>query len=185
MNDYYVYMYLTPQNVPFYIGRGREHRYKIKKHLSHQSEFLKRKILKIGIDNIRVYFLHQDVTLGESCFWERYWIQYIGRRNIHKGSLCNLSNGGEGNQGYKTSEETKELLRKANIGKKHTEETKFKMRISNTRHFLGKHHTEETKKKMREKHCHCWLGRHHTEETKQKMSESIKIALAKRKNSNA
>jgi group I intron endonuclease len=68
--------------------------------------------------------------------------------------------------GKKHSEETKEKIRQAQIGKKHTEESKKKI---GEKSKLNKH-TEETKQKISNSH----KGKEKSEETKQKISESKK-----------
>jgi hypothetical protein len=59
------------------------------------------------------------------------------------------------------------------LGRKHTEETKKKMSISNRRTMLGKHHNEETRKKMSLSH----KGRVVSEKTRERM----RIAWQRRK----
>ena len=87
-------------------------------------------------------------------------------------------------KGIPLSEEQKEKLRLANLGKKQSEETKRKRletRIKNGNNKLseehkqilrqsrlGSKHTEETKERIRQKK----LGFRHTEETKQKISKN-------------
>ena len=66
------------------------------------------------------------------------------------------------------------------LGKKHTEETKAKIRakvIGENNGFYGKKHTPETKalmSKLRKQHPSPMKGRHHSEETKRKISEAKK-----------
>ena len=74
----------------------------------------------------------------------------------------NLREGG-GSHG-RHSEETKQKISEANIGKTHSEETKKKMSDLH----LGKTHTEETKQQMSE----AKTGSIHTDETKKKISEA-------------
>ena len=80
------------------------------------------------------------------------------------------------------SEETKEKIREANLGKRHTEETKQKLRKpkseehkqKNREAHLGKHPSEETKQKMREANSgknNGMYGKQHTKETKEKITE--------------
>jgi len=64
------------------------------------------------------------------------------------------------------SEESEERIRVANIGRKHTEETKKKLAKIST----GKILSEKTKQKIRESS----IGRKHTEETKKKLSKIFK-----------
>jgi len=80
--------------------------------------------------------------------------------------------------GKKHSQETKEKMRKREAhpmsGKTHSDETKTKMSKSHT----GKKHTEETRRKLSKsnKGRHPgMLGKRHTEETKQKMTENSKV----------
>ena len=68
------------------------------------------------------------------------------------------------------TEETKQKIRAAKIGKKLTEEHKRKISQNNARSFLGKHHTEDTKKKMRA----LKIGKKQTEEHKRKVREALK-----------
>ncbi len=73
------------------------------------------------------------------------------------------------NKGIPCSNETKEKLRKINLGKKQSPET-IKKRVLK---LIGKKRTEETKKKMSKSAMgnKRWLGKHHTEETKKKLSK--------------
>ena len=68
------------------------------------------------------------------------------------------------------TEESKEKMRAAKVGKKLTEEHKRKISESNNRPFLGKHHTEESKEKMRA----AKIGKKQTEEHKRKVREALK-----------
>lgn len=92
-------------------------------------------------------------------------------------------------KGQKVSEETKQKMREAKLGKKrgaHTEEARKK--ISDTKKkrwaedpesqggMTGKKHSDETKQKISEKA----KGRKHSKETLLKMSISAKESYAKR-----
>ena len=87
-SKFYVYMYLDVDNCPFYIGKGRGNRYRVSRHVYKgvTNRFLKNKIRKVGVDNIKVHFLHRNLTEEEAFHWERYWIKYIGRRDLKEGS---------------------------------------------------------------------------------------------------
>lgn len=169
VNDFYVYMYLDSQSIPFYIGRGRGRRWEIAGHLRRdRNTFLMRKILKIDPTNILVRFLHKDIGFEESCTWERYWIQYIGRRYLNEGSLCNIGEGGEfATTGYKLTEEHKRKVSRARTGRKLTEQTKQK--ISKT--LTGKKRPQEVIQKMKM----ALTGRKQTEQHKRKVSTAIKL----------
>lgn len=130
-------MYLDLDNVPFYIGKGKKNRHLVGIHLSKCSpnRFLKNKIRKVGAKNVKIHFLHKNISEEEAFYWESYWIKYIGRRDLKEGTLCNLTDGGEGTSGRECSEETKRRVSKANKGKKNG--------------MYGKHHSEEIKNKIR------------------------------------
>lgn len=79
--------------------------------------------------------------------------------------LYNLTIGGEGFNGYKHTDKTKELFRQQHLGKKFSQSHKDKISKSN----IGKHD--------------YWVGKLRSKLTKQKMSESQKKAWQKRKES--
>jgi hypothetical protein len=68
-------------------------------------------------------------------------IAQFGRRRIGTGTLCNLTDGGEGVCGYKPSEETIAKIRAKVLGQKrqpHTEETKRKIGTANAIALKGR-----------------------------------------------
>jgi len=89
-----------------------------------------------------------------------------------KPSGYNLTDGGEGLDGYTHSEETKRKIglgnKGKNLGRKHTEEEKRKIGESQK----GKIVSDETKNRMSK--ARSELGHKHTEESKKKMSISQK-----------
>lgn len=48
-----------------------------------------------------------NISRDECCLIERYLINLYGRRDLKKGNLVNLTDGGDGNNGYKPTEDTK------------------------------------------------------------------------------
>lgn len=74
---------------------------------------------------------------------EIWWIAYA---RCLGWPLTNLTNGGEGLNGYKLTAETKSKISNANKGRKPTPEAL----TANARAQLGRKHSEETKNKMRE-----------------------------------
>lgn len=161
---YYIYMYLDLDNIPFYVGKGKNGRYKVYMHLrkSDTNSFLKNKIRKVGEVNVKIQFLHRNLTEKEAFHWERYWIKYYGRRDLGTGTLCNLTDGGEiGPTGHKHTEEAKRKMSESskgqvawNRGIPHTVE--MKQKISETlkgnpklAYWKGKTLLKETKRKMR------------------------------------
>lgn len=160
-------MYLDTDNVPFYIGKGKDYRYATYYHLdeSNPNRLLKNKIHKVGVANVKIHFLHKDISEEESFSWERYWIKYIGRRDKGEGTLCNLTDGGEGQSGFIHSEETRQKISKGNKGKPAWNKNK-------TSWSKGKKLSENHKRKIGEANKGKLSGRegkYHSEESKQKM----------------
>ena len=114
---------------------------------------------------------------------EQYWISQFP-------NLINLTKGGDGCLGFIQDESTKEKLRIAMIGRKHTEEFKQNMSLRLKGKPLSEEHkanigkansgrkaTEATKQKLSESH----KGIKQSEESRKKRSETIKAWWAKRK----
>ena len=176
---YFVYMYLDSDNVPFYIGKGQGSRYYVSMHLrkNDTNTFLKNKIRKVGVDNIKIHFLHKDISEEESFSWERYWIKYIGRRDKGEGTLCNLTDGGEGDSGRIVPEETRQKIRETLKGHDVSEETRRKMREALKGKGLGKEKSEEHKRKIGEANSgvkNGMYGKSQTEEAKRKIGTASK-----------
>lgn len=125
------------KNEPFYIGvshrkeRLNEHFWKSQENTFKQAVI--RKILKEGClrENITLIML-KDLSKEEAFNKEKEIIGKIGRRDQKLGPLTNLSSGGEGT--LELTQEQKQQLKDYNIlnsrfkGKKHTKESKEKMR---------------------------------------------------------
>jgi hypothetical protein len=164
------------KNVPFYIGIGDEKRpYQKRKrnkywtHIVNQTEY-------------RVDILFDDLTWEEACEKEKELIKLYGRKDLGKGTLVNMTDGGDGSYGlvvsaetrkklsqFRHTEETKQIIRQKFLGRKskpHTEQTKEKIRQSK----LGKKPSQETKDKIRQSKLGK-AGKKLTEETKQKLRE--------------
>ena len=118
MNKYYIYIYLNPlkkgkyiygkfqfDHEPFYIGKGKKFRYKEHLYPSRklrEKNHLKQNILnKIKTENKTpiIIKLYDNITEYSAFRLERYLINLIGRRDINKGTLSNMSDGGEGSSG--------------------------------------------------------------------------------------
>lgn len=137
---------------PFYIGKG----IKPKRYKSHQLEFC-RAYSQHGRNNIwhsivakygyEIEILVDDLTEREALDKEMELIKLYGRVNTGTGILCNLTDGGEGNAGWKPRPETCEKISKAAIGRKnpHSEATKLAIGAGNK----GRIVTQVTRDKMR------------------------------------
>lgn len=181
---YYTYAYLREDGTPYYVGKGKGDR-------------AYRKVGKpcaTPKDKSKIIYLKTNLTEEQSFNHERYMIFILGRKDLGTGILLNKSDGGEGASGYIPSEETRRK-RSAKMkgennplygkrgkdspryGKKHTQETKDKIRKS----LQGNVISEETRIKISEKNKlnrlgekNPFYGRKHSEETKQKMKEAAK-----------
>ena len=141
-SDFYVYAYLREDNSPYYIGKGRKHR-----------AWHKSKLHNISVpkDPNRIVFLEKNLTEIGSLALERRYILWYGRKDLGTGLLHNKTDGGEGSSGTKFTEEQKNKIRIAHLGKKHSEESKRKMSISKTG-SKKKPLTDEHKRKISESH---------------------------------
>lgn len=164
MNDYYVYVYLDPRKPgkykygkyrfpyePIYVGKGKEKRI----YAPHTSNFLtKGKINKIELSNNKIIpkKVYEGLSHEQSLKREKELIKLIGRINIKTGTLTNLTDGGQGNEGWIVSEETKKKISIANTGRPVSKETREKQSESNhwknIGFMTGKHHSKEAKEKI-------------------------------------
>ena len=127
-------------------------------------------IEKYKWENIQHNIVSTDLTEKEAKWLENYLICYYWTFVCFKdckGYNCTL--GGDGQVGWKPSEETRKKIskkKKGKPGKKHTEDEKRKISESHK----GIRHTDETKRKIGELN----KGRKHTEDEKNRMSASLK-----------
>ena len=184
----YIYVYLNPVKSgnfkygkftftfePFYIGKGSTHG-RINSHLKesnreagtnrHKANTIS-KIRRGGHEPIR-FKLYENITEQSANRLERYLISIIGRADIKRGPLTNLTDGGEGILGYKHDETSKKRIaasiklnwsnnRYSHLdlsgsknpfhGKTHTEENRLKFSLNAKKTFTGKKQTGEHKKK--------------------------------------
>lgn len=169
---YIIYKITNNINNKIYIGQTfTSIKERIRKHISDSLYnprcLIDRSILKYGWENFKYEIIDYTNSLDELNDKEIYWINFYD-------SLIpigyNVSGGG---RNHVTSEETKDKLRKINLGKIVTEKTKEKIRkstIGEKNHFYGKTHSEEAKLKMSIYHKNKIIS----EESKLKMSNSQK-----------
>ncbi len=138
---YYIYLHIKLTNgEPFYIGKGCGKRAYSKQG---RTKWWKNIVDKYGYD---IILLEEGLTEEESYKRENYWIKRIGRENLNKGSLINLTDGGGGV--LNPSKETRVKMREAKLNKKHSEEHKKKIRISCIGINKNKKQTQEHKDKI-------------------------------------
>lgn len=109
-NNFYIYRHIRPDtNEVFYIGKGnnmdkRRSEYRRAYQLSGRTEFWKNVVSKNnGIFNVEI--LWNCETEKEANQKEIEFIELYGRKDLCKGTLVNLSNGGEGVRGVIFSKE--------------------------------------------------------------------------------
>jgi hypothetical protein len=136
--SFYAYIHCKPDGTPFYVGKGNENRIKRIKRVSnpHHTNIVN----KYGIENILVGKMECS-TEAISLSLERGLIK---RLKIMGFDIANLTDGGEGVSGLVMSENAKEKMRLAKVGKKLSKEHIEKIRNSNT----GRSISEESRKKL-------------------------------------
>jgi len=128
---FYTYAYLREDGTPYYIGKGTRRRIHSTNHRAPVPPKERRLILK-------------DNLTEEAAFrHEKYMIGLYGRKDLGTGILINMSEGGEGDSGYKHSKERREKMSKALKGRPKSEEWKAMMRERMKGKNTGKKRTPE------------------------------------------
>lgn len=131
---------------PFYVGKGKGkrsqiHLWEVQKNLKNSDFFNKNnkhrkntiaKIVKSGLVPF-VYIVNKNLTDEVACDNEKFLINVIGRKDLGKGCLTNLTDGGETTKGFKMPKEVIERF-------------KENRKLNPIKPMLGKNHTDESKK---------------------------------------
>lgn len=116
MNIFYVYCYKHPKTLePFYIGKGKHNRayYHLSKALKSEKDNKSLCITECQkiIKDINLYpiieFVGCSLSEKDAFTIEEKNIKIIGRKDLNKGPLLNITNGGEGESNRIHSKETK------------------------------------------------------------------------------
>lgn len=100
--NYCVYFHINEStHKVFYVGIGNKKRPSSKRS---RSDFWKNIVEKYGY---YIEIVHTNLTFDEACCLEIKYIKEYGRLDIGTGILVNLTNGGEGSDGYKHTDDTK------------------------------------------------------------------------------
>lgn len=198
MNNYYVYVHISPNNKK-YVGITKqkpERRWRKQGQGYKENRYLTKAIQKYGWDNFKHEILFYGLSQKEAEEKEIELIAKYKSSNYKYG--YNLDNGGRTVGTLR--EETKEKLRQVNLGKHATNEAKKNMSIAQQKvrkyekehgiirectkkmmgknnPFYGKHHTEKTKQKIRERNSginSAWWGKKHTKEEIKKIANAHK-----------
>jgi hypothetical protein len=187
MNASYIYTLIDPRNnLPFYVGKGSGER--CNAHVAEAKYYVQRKSLKLskirklmrlGMEPI-VIKLEENVSDKQALDLECLLIAEMRDLGF---KLTNMTDGGDGAQGYKHTEEHKQMMREKFKGRKITEDHRQKMckpkseqgraNIAKARLNTDYRPSEETKKKTSEAlkgRPSPMKGRTQTAEARAKMS---------------
>lgn len=159
---FYIYRHIRPDtNEVFYIGKGnnldkRKSLYRRAYEVVKRNKFWKNIYYKNN-RNIIIEIIFHCKSHAEANVKEMEFIILYGRRDCGKGSLVNMTDGGDGSLGVLVSDEVRRKKRELGSpmkGKRHTIATKEKLSIAAKNRttpnaFLGKHHKIETIEKLR------------------------------------
>lgn len=128
----YLYRHIRlDKNEPFYIGIGSDSSYKRAFNKKYRNKFWLKIVDKT---DYRVEILFDNLNWGEACEKEKEFIDIYGRRDLNTGTLCNLTNGGEGVSGLIRSYETRLKMSKSRKGvKKRPLSDEHRKKISNSK----------------------------------------------------
>lgn len=142
---YYIYRITNNINGKTYIGQHKEYP-KRKDSYMGSGKLIKSAIKKYGKENFTKSIIQSDIENVELANdWEQMFIMFE-RAKGH--SEYNIANGGSGLTGMSFSDEHKERIRQAHIGKKRVFTEQWCKNISNSN--KGKKHTAEHNKKISE-----------------------------------
>jgi hypothetical protein len=173
----------------FYIGIGSDSDggYNRAKSLKNRNRYWYNIVNKTKYE---VEIILDDLTWEEACEKEIEFIKLYGRWDLKEGTLVNLTNGGDGSNGFIHSAETKIKMSEKGKGIPHSKEHNLKVAMA----LKGKSLPEETKRKISEakkgkpslkkgvpmsneqklKLSLAKTGKKHTKESIEKMSNSHK-----------
>ncbi len=153
VKDNYVYRHRrNDTNEVFYIGIGKRSRYCSKKD---RNQYWNNIVNKVGFTP---EIIANDLTRDEAVELEIFLIEIYGRKDKGLGPLVNMTNGGDSSfeMSKETKEKIRQTKlgdKNPNYKKPLTDEAKLhlsKLNSGSGNAFFGKKHSEETKEKMRQ-----------------------------------
>lgn len=197
--SYYVYIYWRlDTNEPFYIGKGKDNRWK---RLDGRNKYFSRIVNKypVTVEIVKDNLTEEQANgiecwlINELVFECGYSIDIPKNRSGEKGChLVNMTWGGEGSSGCNPwenmTEEKKNTSREIHKIKTKLlwENEEYKKKMKNRKGMIGKHHSDKSRKKISKARKGKYMGennnmygKHHTEETKQLLREKHKDDVGK------
>jgi hypothetical protein len=152
----YVYKHIRNDTKEvFYIGISNDTNYARSISYDSRNQYWLNVVAKCGFTSL---IIEDNLNWEEACERERYWIKFYGRKDLKEGSLVNMTDGGDGNNGYLVTDGLRKIRSLNQIGEKnvmygkhHSAEVinKLKLRVGENNPFFGKKHSEEYKLKMK------------------------------------
>lgn len=168
----YVYRHIRlDKNEPFYIGIGSQDKYRRAYIKQSRNQLWKNIVAKTDYE---IEIMFDEISWQEANNKEIEFISLYGKKE-NGGTLANLTDGGGGIIGYRHTEEAKRkisLESKNRIRQPRTEETKQKLRLANLGK-VGPNKGKSPSKETREKIANTLTGRVGSNKGK-KMSEETK-----------
>lgn len=144
MNDYYVYAhYIVGEDLPFYVGKGKNDRAWSKTgHNVYWNRVVKKYEYEIKI-------LYENLNEVDAHEIEKELITRYGRKNTKTGCLVNMTEGGEGSSGTIQSENTKQKRRNSNKKTWNQPHKKIERSLETKKRWENLEYKERTKNNIR------------------------------------
>lgn len=156
--NYFIYRHIRPdKNEPFYIGIGKHNtKWKYKRLLSTKNRNIHwQRIVELNNGVFETNILMDDLSMESVIKKECEFIKLYGRSDLRLGTLCNMTDGGEGV--LRLSQESRDKISKSMLGNTRgtliSKESLKKRVLNNTgknNWCFGKKFTEEHKDKLRQ-----------------------------------
>lgn len=176
----YLYRHIrTDKNIPFYIGIGSDDKFvrAYNKHRRNQKWFN-----IVAKTDYKVDIVFMDISLDEAKEKEIEFIKLYGRSDKGEGTLCNLTDGGEGNPGRIVTDEWRKNKSIEQKGRLKSDEFKQRRR----EYMTGRKMPIESVEKQRQwlKENHPMRGKKMSQQARKNISEGHKGINTGEKNPN-
>src|ERR1700733_9833078 len=133
--QFYAYLWFRDDGTPYYAGKGQGQRaFERRNHRQFPPKDISRIILFLVSSEAEAFDL--EMTL----------IAWYGRKDLGTGCLRNMTNGGEGQNGHRLSDASKEKIAASRRGTKSPKSFSWRRRISETN--TGRFYSAETRRKI-------------------------------------